>query len=55
MELAGSEVSLFLCVAGSVGHSEDVEGLATGSSGLLGRVSWSLLKSWVLVYSSIVA
>ena len=31
MELARSEVSF--CVAGSVGHSEDVEGPATGSSG----------------------
>ena len=37
MELAGSEVSLVLCVASSKGHSEDVEGFAIGSSGFLGR------------------
>ena len=51
MELAGSEV--FFCVAGSVGHSEDVEGPATGSSDFLERVSRLLLKrSCDLVFSS---
>ena len=56
MELAKSEVSLFLCIAGSIDHLEDVEGFANGSSGLLGRVSRLLLKrSWVLVSSSMVA